>query len=216
MALKKIRLHGALGKKFETEIQLDADTTYLVVRGLCSRFKGFEQYFRKGNWIICPEEVTPARSLNEQQIHNHLQAEIIHILPDIEGGDNGGVFSTILGVVVIAVGIYFESPQLVILGVGLLAGGIAQMLAKNPDSNLQDRAAQDQKPSFSFSSATNTIVQGFPVPCVFGRGTWGSYVVSSGIDDAQVDITTGLTLTDADSLVAAGRTPSRDTSSVFQ
>jgi len=66
------------------------------------------------------------------------------------------------------------------LGIGLVLGGVAQMISPTPTP--QALKEQEQLESFTFSGIVNVSRQGIPVPVVLGRAYAGSVVVSSGLD----------------------------------
>jgi predicted phage tail protein len=65
-------------------------------------------------------------------------------------------------------------------GVGMMAGGVIQMLSPQP-TGLASKQDADNKPSYAFGSVTNTAAQGYPVPLVYGKRRIGGAIISAGI-----------------------------------
>uniref|UniRef100_UPI003857ACFC hypothetical protein n=1 Tax=Lactococcus lactis subsp. cremoris TaxID=1359 RepID=UPI003857ACFC len=72
----------------------------------------------------------------------------IRIVPVISGSKRGGILQTIIGAVMIVVGAYFGQGWLVQAGVGLVAGGVVQMLSPQA-KGLKGREASENAPSYA-------------------------------------------------------------------
>ena len=70
-------------------------------------------------------------------------------------------------------------------GIGLMAGGVAQMLTKIP--SMKPGKETEKKQSTSFSNLSNMAAQGRPVPLAYGRIRVGSLIISQGIETMDVD-----------------------------
>ncbi|MNL24646.1 Bacteriophage lambda tail assembly protein I [compost metagenome] len=108
----------------------------------------------------------------------------IRIVPVISGSKSGGLLQTIVGVALIVVGSFTSwagGAALVSVGIGMVAGGVLQMLSPVPKAaSQQEQAASENKPSYLFNGAFNSTQQGLPVPIVYGKMLVGSSVVSVG------------------------------------
>lgn len=115
----------------------------------------------------------------------------IRIVPVISGSKNGGLFQTVLGVVLIVAGVVVTalsggsaSPigaALISTGIAMTIGGVIQMLSPTPKSpSQQEQAGTENKPSYLFNGAFNSTQQGLPVPVVYGQMLVGSSVVAVG------------------------------------
>lgn len=97
---------------------------------------------------------------------------------------------TIFGAVLVAVGgimTYLSggaaSPLaagLMTTGVGMMAGGVIQMLSPQP-AGLASKQSDDNKASYAFGSVTNTASQGYPVSLLYGKRRIGGAIISAGI-----------------------------------
>ncbi|WP_028682504.1 tail assembly protein [Pseudomonas chlororaphis] len=104
----------------------------------------------------------------------------IRIVPVISGSKRAGLLQTVIGAVLIAAGTYFGQTWAVQLGVGLVAGGVVQMLS--PQQNgLSQSASPENLPSYAFGSAKNTTASGNPVPICIGERRWGGMIISASI-----------------------------------
>jgi predicted phage tail protein len=115
----------------------------------------------------------------------------IRIVPIVSGSKNGGLFQTVLGAVLVVVGVVLTvmsggtgSPlgaALVSAGIAMMAGGIIQMLTPVPKAaSQQEQASTENKPSYLFNGAFNSTQQGLPVPVIYGKMLVGSSVVAIG------------------------------------
>ncbi len=117
----------------------------------------------------------------------------LRIVPVLRGSKRGGILQTIVGVVMIVAGIFllatpFGAP-LIAAGIGMVAGGVVQMLSPQP-KGLKTSAAPENQPSYAFGSAKNTTASGNPVPMCYGRRRWGGAIISAGIyaEDASLSV----------------------------
>ncbi len=114
----------------------------------------------------------------------------IRIAPVIIGSKTGGLLQTILGAVLVVVGIVvtglsygWAAPvggALISAGVGLMAGGVMQMLSPQTPG-LSSKQDADNQASYAFGSPTNTAAQGYPVPMLYGQRRIGGAIISAGI-----------------------------------
>ncbi len=104
----------------------------------------------------------------------------IRIVPVIAGSKRAGLLQTIIGAVLIVAGSYSGQTWAVQLGVGLVAGGVVQMLSPQ-QSGLSQSASPENLPSYAFGSAKNTTASGNPVPICIGERRWGGMIISASI-----------------------------------
>ena len=200
--LRKIRLYGELAK-FVGHRVLEADVASAAeaVRFLLANWPELEQHMAKQHYRVR----TAAHDLGEDDLHFPMGREL-RIIPVIAGAGAAG--RIILGVALIALsfgigmaaaGAAFAASAvplaglstiatvvntLAVVGVGLVIGGIAQLLTPTPKTNTADEG--DPRKSFSFSGIQNVSRAGVPVPVVYGETIIGSVVISAGIDIVQV------------------------------
>jgi predicted phage tail protein len=190
-----IRLYGEMGRLFGRvhRVFLDSNTPAEAVRYLCSQFPRARAYLTGassrgvGFAVFRGKENLTAEHLNEP-----VGGDDIRIAPMLTGSKNGGVFSIIVGAILVVAGYLGETygqvwgggvwgPILVNMGIAMIAGGVIQMLTPLPKGGkAQDRP--ENAPSYVFSGAVNTQAQGNPVPLLYGRMIVGSAVISAGIN----------------------------------
>ena len=193
--MKTITLHGELAEKFGSDpIELDAATPQMITRGLISRF-GLE--FRKiigaGYFeFLCINSKTK----DKRYIYDEMTAQMtvdhdeIHITPKAEGSGKFG--QIILGVILIVVGVIITpwsgplGAGMVAAGIGMIAGGVVQLLMGSPTPDSLSNERPDSKPSYIFNGAVNVYEQGGPCPLVYGRIRAGSVIVSAGFEAARL------------------------------
>ncbi|MNT51672.1 Bacteriophage lambda tail assembly protein I [compost metagenome] len=74
----------------------------------------------------------------------------------------------------------FGAP-LIGAGIGMVAGGVIQMLSPQA-KGLSQSAAPENLPSYAFGSAKNTTASGNPVPICIGERRWGGAIISASIE----------------------------------
>ena len=107
----------------------------------------------------------------------------VDIIPVLEGaGKAGGIFTAILGIILIIVGVltsWVGGGALIVAGVGLLAAGVVNLLTKPPKFEDFREIEQGGKVSYLFNGPENVVGEGGPVPVVYGRLLVGSQVISA-------------------------------------
>lgn len=189
--LRTIRLYGQLGSRFGRSFRLAVNSPAEAVRALCAILPGFERYLHGANQNGMAFAVFIGKqNLSKEQLQDPPGNEDIRIAPVLLGSKRGGVLQTILGVVLIVVGIYGSiaggwGQPFINAGVGMVIGGVAQMLGPQP-KGLGSQDSAENRPSYSMNGTVNTQAQGNPVPVAYGghdqKGMLtGSAVISGGI-----------------------------------
>lgn len=191
--MKEIVLHGALAEEFGSEpIVLDVPNVAAAFHALKSRFgPKFHRMIEEGKYWLVRDDVPEDEDLrehcnyvSEHQLHMSDPADVVHVIPYVEGSGGKGfaIGKIILGVILVVVSFWCGGCT-AMMGIGLIASGISDLMAPSPrntDPLSADR--DDQQPSFQFNGVTNTVEQGGPVPLLFGTLRVGSTVVSAGAD----------------------------------
>lgn len=179
--LKTVRLYGHLGKTFGKTFKFDVKTPAEAVAALKATVPGFTEYMIQhsapGYHVF-----TGKTNLGAEQLAYPAE-NVIKIVPVVSGaGGNGGFLQTILGIVLIVVGVWFNQPWLINIGISLTLGGIAQMLFAPPKPTApEDRERSENKPSYAFDGPVNTSQQGNVVPVGYGRMIIGGQVITAGM-----------------------------------
>lgn len=189
--LVNVRLYGKLGARFGRVHRLAVKNPAEAVKALCVVLDGFEQFLQhakeqglvfavfRGKRNIDVDDMVVGSGDND-----------IRIAPIIEGAKKAGLFQTILGAVLVVVGVaiaYFSGGTLAAFGAGLAkfgallaAGGAIQMLSPQ-SSGLSTRQDADNRPSYAFGGAVNTTAMGNPVAVLYGEREIGGAIISAGI-----------------------------------
>lgn len=196
--LRTIRLYGQLGAKFGRvhRFALDGNTVGEAMQALSSQLAGFRAFMMNAKDRGLTFAVFAGkRNLSETELNNPIGSEDIRVAPVLIGSKSGGIFQTILGIVLIVADSYFfHTGYLTNLGIGMVAGGVVQMLSPQP-KGVSKGDSPNNAPSYVFNGAVNTQAQGNPVPAFYGRMRVGSAVVSAGVDaEEYAALTSGVTV----------------------
>ncbi|UOZ20315.1 tail assembly protein [Enterobacter asburiae] len=189
--LTTIRLYGVLGARFGRVHRLAVQTSAEAVKALCINLDGLESYLlnAKKNGMTFAV-FRGRRNIGADDFKNLAGSTDIRIAPVMEGAKKAGLFQTILGAVMVVAGIVVTGMTfgsagvigagLVSAGIGMMAGGIYQMLSPQP-KGLQGRDDPDNKPSYAFGGSVNTLAMGNPVALLYGEREVGGAIISAGI-----------------------------------
>ena len=125
-------------------------------------------------------------NIGEDQIDFETGAKVIKIVPKVIGAGGNGVLQTILGAVMVVVGVvmlYIPGAQpfaasVIGAGIGMMVGGIAQMMMPKMDEG--DQNQDGNRANKGFGGAVTTIAQGNPVPILYGQREVGGFIVNAG------------------------------------
>ena len=185
--LKTIKLYGILAKKFGKEFHLAVDNTREAMRALCVQVPGFEHFMLHAHEQGLEFAVfQDKQNISETELDMSTSAKVIKVVPKVKGA--GGAVQTILGAVLVVVGIVVTGMSfgsagavgagLIGAGIGMMVGGIAQMLM--PKIENQDQNQDGNKANKGFGGAVTTIAQGNPVPVLYGQREVGGFIASAG------------------------------------
>lgn len=185
--LKKIKLYGILAKKFGKEFRLDVENTREAMRALSVQVPGFEHFMLHAHEQGLEFAVfQDKQNISETELDMSTSAKVIKVVPKVRGA--GGAVQTIIGAVLVVVGIVVTGMSfgsagavgaaLIGAGVGMMVGGIAQMLM--PKIENQDQNQDGNKANKGFGGAVTTVAQGNPVPVLYGQREVGGFIASAG------------------------------------
>ncbi len=189
--VREIVLDGELGELFGKVHRLAVRSAAEASHALCQTVKGFEAYL----WASKDKGLTFAVFVDGENIaQDHLLTPSkgeIRFVPVIQGAGSGGGIMTILGAVLVVVGAFliwtpFGAP-LIGAGVGLMAGGIAMMLAPQP-KDLKSLDDEGKRASYAFNGPVNTEAQGNPVPVLYGGDSEKGAIIGSAVISASIDV----------------------------
>lgn len=185
--LKTIKLYGILAKKFGKEFRLDVESTSEAMRALSVQVPGFEHFMlhaheRGLEFAVFQDK----QNISEAELGMSTSAKVIKVVPKVVGA--GGAMQTIIGAVMVVVGIVVTGmtfgaaapvgAALIGAGIGMMVGGIAQMLM--PKTETSDQNQDGNKANKGFGGAVTTIAQGNPVPVLYGQREVGGFIASAG------------------------------------
>lgn len=186
--MRKVILRGELAEKFGAEFTLHVKTLREALSLLCANFPGFRQDVMQSDARLQGYEVWDG-DYNLEGKEEEFQKEgqgPIEIIPVLRGSTSTA--RIIIGVVLVAVGLWTSwagGASLVVAGIGMIAGGIAEKLAKT--TTISSDTAKTAK-SYVFSGAVNTETQGAPVAIGYGKMIVGSSVISKAITPVDVAV----------------------------
>jgi len=189
--LTKIELGGALGRLFGKVHHRAVNTTAEAVRALCVTLPGFEKYLNTSKSRGMTFAVFRHRkNVGVDDLQYPHNGQTIRIMPLIIGSKRSGLFQTILGAVLVTVGVVvgvMSGGTLSAVGYGvakiggaMMLGGVVQLLSPQT-AGLASKQDADNQASYAFGSVTNTAAQGYPVPIYYGKRRIGGAIISAGI-----------------------------------
>lgn len=172
-------------KQYGDKFKMDADTAAEALNGLYSQINGLKQTIKDGHFRVRINKQDMTEDSLRFGLHSKLPDDaVIHIVPVVAGAKNSGLFSVIAGAVMVIAGAFLwwtpVGAPMVMAGVGLMIGGVAQMLTKMPQPDNNSGGLTNK--NTSFSSLDNSIAQGAPVPLCYGKMMVGSKVLSQGLE----------------------------------
>lgn len=215
--MTKVTLHGALGEEVGAEWELLIDRPREAVAAIEANTGKLYRYLREAHQRS--EGAIQYRFIVNGRDHEGIgelylsgEFQTIDIVPVMAGaGGLSGLWQAIIGVVLIVVGVVLLftgvgtalAPYVIMAGISLTLGGVAQMLTKQPTLGGNPALARNFKPTqqmlgqsqneqernvnYLFSGAQNTTQQGNPVPILYGELIVGSQLVSFGISGVSTD-----------------------------
>lgn len=179
--LTTILLFGQL-RQFGRSFKLSVRTPAEAIKALCVQLPGFERFLSNAKSRGIEFAVFRGKkNIGQGELGYGGEGEI-RIAPVITGSKRGGILQTIVGVVLLAISYVFPvtAPYLAPAGIGLVAGGVIQMLSPQA-GGLKTSAAPENTPGYAFGSAKNTTASGNPVPLCIGERRWGGAIISAAI-----------------------------------
>jgi predicted phage tail protein len=174
-----VRLYGNL-KQYGDKFNMNAETAAEALNGLYCQINGLKKQIMDGYFRVRIKGVDMNEGNLQFGLHSRIpQDAVIHIVPQVAGA-KGGFFSAIAGAVMVVVGAWTGQYWLVGMGVGMMVGGVAQMLTKLPKTDKSADGGTNK--NTYFSNLDNTIAQGAPVPLCYGLIKVGSKVLSQGLE----------------------------------
>ena len=179
--LKTVKLLGAAGRKFGRSFQLAVKSPAEAFRALCVLCPGLKawvlaQHEKGVAWRVVTDDAT---GLEAEELKRETGEETIVFAPVMRGaGGDGGFFSIILGVLLIAASLIITfgtaggGLALGLLGASLVLGGVAQLLTPTPTLPKQAETGEEgsnELESNLFTRGSSNAAQGEVVPVLYGQ-----------------------------------------------
>lgn len=191
--MTEIHLGGVLGGAFGRVHHRLISKVHEATIALSATVDGFGAYMRSSKKRgITYAVFRGKKNLGVDDLGFPVTEEVIKIMPVIIGSKKAGLLQTVLGAVLVVVGAVVGvmtswtgvggviGSAMVSAGIGLMAGGVIQMLSPQP-AGLASKQDTDNQASYAFGSPTNTASQGYPVPLGYGQRRIGGAIISAGI-----------------------------------
>ena len=187
-----IKLSGSLASLFGREHQRLIGPTREAFRALSATIPGFEKFMNTSNTRGMTFAVfVDKKNVTKDDLDFPNGGRTIRIVPIIMGSKRAGVLQTILGAVLVVVGVLGSTigqawgggvwgPAAWKIGAAMMVGGVVQMLSPQPAGLASKQDAANQA-SYAFGGVTNTAAQGYPVPLLYGKHLIGGAIISAGI-----------------------------------
>lgn len=188
--LTAVILEGPLGKAFGRKWNLLVESPNDALRMIDANRPGVFAWIRKNlekysrYRVICKYEDGRSEMLNTDGYAMNRKCVEIRFLPTIEGA-GGGVFQTVVGVALLVYGIVTANPAVILQGVVMTIGGVAQMLSPKPKVGGSESEKKDRT-SYFFDGPVNTTMQGVPVQVIYGKCLVGSHAISAAVTVDQL------------------------------
>ncbi|MGH8383845.1 tail assembly protein [Pseudomonas sp.] len=181
-----IKLSGTLARKFGRIHRrlLDTGKSWEVFKALKATLPGFEEEIRRLDRLGMSFAVFRNRRNVGVGDFERGGTRELRIVPVVAGSKRGGILQTIVGAIMIVAGVFLSATPfgapLIGAGIGMVAGGVIQMLSPQA-KGLSQSGAPENLPSYAFGSARNTTASGNPVPICIGERRWGGAIISASI-----------------------------------
>lgn len=172
----KVFLHGYLKEFSNGPIEIEAETMAQAVEGVTRQLPGF-----KPNAVRGRHRITAIGYERVEELYGTPKSDELHIFPQFSGGKSGGFLQILLGAALFAVSFLLPGSMSVLagivksVGISMLLGGIAQLLAPQPSS-------EDQKKSRYLGAPKNTVAMGTRIPILYGTFRVYGHYLSFDID----------------------------------
>lgn len=170
-----IVLHGHLKDLYPNEIQVEANSASEALQSL-ALIPALQPEPGK-NHLVRVEGFGTIDALYDKR-----EIDVLHVHPVMAGaGGKAGVAQILIGVVLIVVGYFTQSPKLVYMGAMAILGGVLAMMAPAP------KGTDTQERSRYLGNGRNTVAIGTRIPMIYGRRKAYGHYISFDIDASTFD-----------------------------
>lgn len=191
-SLKVIKLSGSLGRKFGVFHELAVSSYPEAIRALSSQIAGFKEFMtsRVGSQSKFAVFVD-GKNVGQYDSHNWNCAKEVRIIPIPTGSKSGGLLNVVIGAVLIGSAFLTGgasiaawgalASSLAMAGGAMILGGVTQMLSPQAGgTKVANNQSTENRASYAFGGAVNTVAAGYPVPLPYGERKIGGAIFSAG------------------------------------
>lgn len=201
--LTTIHLHGRIGKLFGRQWRFDVSNISEALACIMRARKDFIKYLHDAekNGIVFRVLDSKGRAMGTVEELQLTNTDELHVYPIVIGSKRAGLIQTIIGVVLIIIGIIlcyylpgagtplikaggglttagYVVAQVIMIGVSLTIGGIIQMTTPMPKMEI---SGAEKNGSNIFNGSNLTSRQGMAIPVGYGKMHMGGLVISAGM-----------------------------------
>lgn len=188
--LTKVILEGPMGKEFGREWAFAINSPREALSMVNANKPGVFNWIRANLQkyatyrVVCEYEDGRVEELDKDAYMLKGRPALIRFVPLVEGASD--VVRTIVGAILVVVGVVYEQPWMVNIGASMMIGGVIEMLSPRPKMDERNGAEGEGKSSYYFNGPANTTNQGVPVQLVYGRMLVGSHAISAAVTVDQL------------------------------
>ena len=198
--LVDIKFHGELGKILKKDYKLAVSSVKEAVHAvnlmsgkkLSKYFIKPENFSKEYRILVNGKDIvgrskrldTPEKIKESEFVLERSNIRAIDIIPAVQGsGDFLDIILIVVGVALLFTGV----PALIMAGMGLIAAGASNLLAKPPEFEEFRDNSKTGKRSYVFNGPTNVTKEGGSVPFGYGRLKIGSQVTDATFEITYAD-----------------------------
>lgn len=178
----KIILHGHFRDKIgKSELNLEGSTVYEIIQNLSNKYaKQLKAPLDIGRWSARIKGVNQL-----EDIHQPLEeGAVVEIFPTFRTAKNtAGIVQSVVGAVMIAVGLYTGSAFTAKVGTSLMFSGLSGLLFSVPQKNTSEQASLN---AMYLGATGNTVAVGTSIPFGYGKFKVSGHYISFNISSARV------------------------------
>jgi predicted phage tail protein len=187
--MTKVIIHGEMGKIFGETHEFKVSKLLEILKALSITRNGFKNYvinqYSEGINYAMIDPKNPEKKFKSAQDFQEADApETIHIVPAISGAIAGTIIAIGKFVVSAATALGSAISAGGFLGnliIGIIIQGIMSLLFPVELPKAQTAETKVDTSSYIFSNLDNNLVQGFPIPLVYGELRIGSNIIGTNV-----------------------------------
>jgi len=173
--MQTVRLVGDIAK-FGEVWQTDCANIRDIFKLISCQTLGFKKYLLEAEEAGVAYEIKKGKDIlqnPEDLLLSTVEEEEI-IITEVPGGAKAGL-KIVAGIILIIVGVLYQPLAFLIdVGISLIVGGVAELLAPGPETE-----DSQNDPSYLFNGPANNISQGLPIPVLYGQLIIGGGAISA-------------------------------------